>query len=92
MSHDEQPERSRLQRQLHQAVDELLAVKQELARQERTATLLPRIAPELAHRIGRSLFDQLLATEADRAAAEATRQFPAYLEEVTRRVPPAAPR
>ena len=92
MNSDAPQELSRLQAELDRAVDDLLAVKQELARQERTAALLPRIAPELAHQLGRPLFDQLLAAEADRAVAEATRQFPEYLQEITRRSAPAAPR
>ena len=50
------------------------------------------ISPEVAQRIGRSLFDQMLAAEGDRAAEEATREFPEYLQEVMkRRVPRGEP-
>ena len=35
--------------------------------------------------IGRSLFDQMIAAEGDRAAEEATREFPEYIQEVMKR-------
>jgi hypothetical protein len=92
MPHDDQPEPQRAQTQFDQAVHDLLAVKQELARQQQTFALLQRLCPEVAQRIGRSLFDQLLKAQSDRAAEEATREFPEYLQEVMqRRVPRGKP-
>jgi hypothetical protein len=88
MTHDDQPELQRAQAQFDQAVNDLLAVKQELARQQQTFALLQRMSPEVAQRIGRSLFDQLLKAECDRAAEEATREFPEYLQEVMKRRAP----
>ena len=82
MTHDDQQDLPRARAQFQQTVNELLAVKQELARQEQTFTLLQRLSPEVAQRIGRSLFDQLLKTQCDRAAEVATREFPEYLREV----------
>ena len=85
MTHDDQPDLHRAQAEHDRAVDDLLAATQALARQQQTFALLQRIAPELAQRIGRSLFDQMLAAEGDRAAEEATREFPEYLQEVMKR-------
>lgn len=82
MTHDDQQDLPRARAQFQQTVIELLAVKQDLARQEQTFTLLQRLSPEVAQRIGRSLFDQLLKTQCDRAAEVATREFPEYLREV----------
>jgi len=82
MTHDNQQDLQRARAQFQQTVNELLAVKQELARQEQTFTLLQRLSPEVAQRIGRSLFDQMLKTQCDRAAEVATREFPEYLREV----------
>ena len=82
MTHDDQQDLPRARAQFQQTVNELLAVKQELARQEQTFTLLQRLSPEIAQRIGRSLFDQMLKTQCDRAAEVATREFPEYLREV----------
>lgn len=82
MTHDDQQDLPRARAQFQQTVNELLAVKQELARQEQTFTLLQRLSPEVAQRIGRSLFDQMLKTQCDRAAEVATREFPEYLREV----------
>ena len=82
MTHDDQQDLPRARAQFQQTVNELLAVKQELARQEQTFTLLQRLSPEVAQRIGRSLFDQVLKTQCDRAAEVATREFPEYLREV----------
>lgn len=82
MPHDDQQDLPRARAQFQQTVNELLAVKQELARQEQTFTLLQRLSPEVAQRIGRSLFDQMLKTQCDRAAEVATREFPEYLREV----------
>jgi hypothetical protein len=82
MTHDDQQDLQRARAQFQQTVNELLAVKQELARQEQTFTLLQRLSPEVAQRIGRSLFDQMLKTQCDRAAEVATREFPEYLREV----------
>ena len=82
MTHDDQQDLQRARTQFQQTVNELLAVKQELARQEQTFTLLQRLSPEVAQRIGRSLFDQMLKTQCDRAAEVATREFPEYLREV----------
>lgn len=84
MTHDDQQDRQHAQAQYDRAVDDLFAVTQKLARQQQTFALLQRISPELAQRLGRSLFDQMLASEGDRAAEEATREFPEYLEEVLR--------
>jgi hypothetical protein len=92
MTHDDQPDLARAQAQHDRAVDDLLAATQALARQQQTFSLLQRISPEVAQRIGRSLFDQMLAAEGDRAAEEATREFPEYLQEVMkRRVPRGKP-
>ena len=92
MTHDDQQDLQRARAQFHQAVNELLAVKQDLARQEQTFTLLQRLSPEATQRIGRSLFDQMLKTQCDRAAEEATREFPEYLQEVLKhRTPPGKP-
>jgi len=92
MTHDDQPDLHRAQAEHDRAVDDLLAATQALARQQQTFALLQRISPELAQRIGRSLFDQMLAAEGDRAAEEATREFPEYLQEVMkRRVPRGKP-
>jgi protein involved in temperature-dependent protein secretion len=88
MTHDDQQELQRAQAQFHQAVNDLLAVKQDLARQQQTFALLQRMSPEVAQRIGRSLFDQLLKAKCDRAAEEATREFPEYLQEVRKRRAP----
>jgi len=88
MTHDDQQELQRAQTQFDQAVNDLLAVKQELARQQQTFALLQRMSPELAQRIGPSLFDQLLKADCDRAAEEATREFPEYLQEVMQRRAP----
>jgi len=82
MTHDDQQDLPRARAQFQQTLNELLAVKQELARQEQTFTLLQRLSPEVAQRIGRSLFDQMLKTQCDRAAEVATREFPEYLREV----------
>ena len=82
MTHDDQQDLPRARAQFQQTVNELLAVKQELARQEQTFTLLQRLSPEVAQRIGRSLFDQMLKTQCDRAAEVATLEFPEYLREV----------
>jgi len=82
MTHDDPQDLPRARAQFQQTVNELLAVKQELARQEQTFTLLQRLSPEVAQRIGRSLFDQMLKTQCDRAAEVATREFPEYLREV----------
>jgi hypothetical protein len=82
MTHDDQQDLQRARAQFQQTVNKLLAVKQELARQEQTFTLLQRLSPEVAQRIGRSLFDQMLKTQCDRAAEVATREFPEYLREV----------
>jgi hypothetical protein len=84
MTHDDQPERERAQAQYERAADDLLAVTQKLARQQQACALLQRMSPELAQRMGRPLFDQMLAAEGDRAAEEATREFPEYLQEVLR--------
>jgi len=47
--------------------------------------LLQRISPELAQRLRRFLFDQMIAaTEGDRAAEAATREFREYLPEELR--------
>lgn len=92
MPHDDQPDLQHAQAQHDRAVDDLLAATQALARQQQTFALLQRISPEVAQRIGRSLFDQMLAAEGDRAAEEATREFPEYLQEVMkRRVPRGEP-
>jgi hypothetical protein len=92
MTHDDQPDLQQAQAQHDRAVDGLLAATQALARQQQTFALLQRISPEVAQRIGRSLFDQMLAAEGDRAAEEATREFPEYLQEVMkRRVPRGEP-
>ena len=89
MTHDDQQERQRGRAQFDRAVDELLATTQALARQQRTFALLQRMSPEVAQRLGPSLFDQLIAAEGDRAAEEATREFPEYLQEVLKhRAPP----
>jgi hypothetical protein len=89
MTHDDQQERQCGRAQFDRAVDELLATTQALARQQRTFALLQRMSPEVAQRLGPSLFDQLIAAEGDRAAEEATREFPEYLQEVLkRRAPP----
>jgi hypothetical protein len=86
MTHqDEQQKLQRLQAERDRLVAELLAAQQDLARQQRAAVLLKRISPEAAQRIGRSLFEQMIAAEGDRAAEEATREFPEYLQEVTHR-------
>ena len=82
MTHDDQQDLPRARAQFQQTVNELLAVKQELARQEQTFTLLQRLSPEVAQRIGRSLFDQMLQVQCDRAAEAANREFPEYLREV----------
>ena len=82
MTHDDQPDLQQAQAQLDRAVDDLLTTTQALARQQQTFALLQRMSPEVAQRIGRSLFDQMLAAEGDRAAEEATREFPEYLQEV----------
>jgi len=82
--HDDQQKRQRAQAQYDRAVDDLLGLTQELARQQRTVSLLQRISPEFAQQIGRSLFDQMIAAEGNRAAEEATREFPEYLQEVLR--------
>lgn len=84
MSHDDQQERQRAQAQYDRSVDDLLAVTQKLARQQQAFSLLQRISPELAQRLGRSLFDQMIAAEGDRAAEAATREFPEYVQEVLR--------
>ncbi|MBM4200214.1 MAG: hypothetical protein FJ189_02890 [Gammaproteobacteria bacterium] len=84
MTHDDQQDRQHAQAQYDRAVDDLFAVTQKLARQQQTFALLQRISPELAQQLGRSLFDQMIAAEGDRAAEEATREFPEYLEEVLR--------
>jgi hypothetical protein len=84
MPHDDQQDRQHAQAQYDRAVDDLFAVTQKLARQQQTFALLQRISPELAQRLGRPLFDQMIAAEGDRAAEEATREFPEYLEEVLR--------
>jgi hypothetical protein len=57
MTHDDQPDLPHAQAQHHRAVDDLLAATQALARQQ-TVALLQRIFPEVAQRLGRSLFDQ----------------------------------
>jgi hypothetical protein len=59
MTHDDQPDLQRAQAQLDRAVDALLTTTQALARQQQTFALLQRISPEVAQRIGRSLFDQM---------------------------------
>lgn len=82
MTHDDQQDLPRARAQFQQTLNELLAVKQELARQEQAFTLLQRLSPEVAQRIGRSLFDQMLKNQCDRAAEVATREFPEYLREV----------
>ena len=82
MTLDDQQDLQRARAQFQQTVNELWAVKQDLARQQQTFTLLQRLSPELAQRIGRSLFDQMLQAECDRAAEAATREFPEYLREV----------
>lgn len=84
MTHDDQQDRQHAQTQYDRAVDDLFAVTQKLARQQQTFALLQRISPELAQRLGRSLFDQMIEAEGDRAAEEATREFPEYLQEVLR--------
>jgi hypothetical protein len=84
MPHDNQQEKQRAQAQYDRTVDDLVAVTQKLARQQRAFSLLPRISPELAQQLGRSWFDQMIAAEGDRAAEEATREFPEYLQEVLR--------
>lgn len=84
MTHDDQQEGQRAQAQYDRSVDDLLAVTQKLARQQQAFALLQRISPELAQRLGRSLFDQMIAAEGERAAEEATREFPEYLQEVLR--------
>jgi hypothetical protein len=84
MPHDDQQDRQHAQTQYNQAVDDLFVVTQKLARQQQTFALLQRISPELAQRLGRSLFDQMIAAEGDRAAEEATREFPEDLQEVLR--------
>ena len=89
MPHDDPQQLQRAQVQADQAVQELLAVTQELARQQRTFALLQRMSPELAHRMGRSLFDQMLQTAGDRAAEKAAREFSECFAEVrNRRDPP----
>jgi len=89
MPHDDQQELQSGRAPFDRAVDELLATTQALARQQRTFALLQRMSPEVAQRLGPSLFDQLITAEGDRAAEEATREFPEYLQEVLkRRVPP----
>ena len=82
MTHDDPQDLPRARAQFQQTVNELLAVKQELARQEQTFTLLQRLSPEVAQRIGRSLCGQMLKTQCDRAAEAATREFPEYLGKV----------
>jgi hypothetical protein len=84
MTKDNQQKRQRAQAQYDRAVDDLLGLTQELARQQRAFSLLQRISPELAQQMGRSLFDQMIAAEGNRAAEEATREFPEYLQEVLR--------
>jgi hypothetical protein len=84
ITHDDQQKWQRAQTQYDRAVDDLLGLTQELARQQRSFSLLQRISPEFAQQIGRSLFDQMIAAEGDRAAEEATRDFPEYLQEVLR--------
>jgi hypothetical protein len=91
MTHDDQQDRQHAQAQYDRAVDDLFAVTQKLARQQQTFALLQRLSPELAQRLGRSLFDQMLAAEGDRAAEEATREFPEYLQEVLRNAPRGKP-
>jgi hypothetical protein len=113
MTHDDPEQRERAQAQSDQAVQELLAVRQqlelaqaqsdqslqellavtqELARQQRTFALLQRMSPELAHRMGRSLFDQMLQTAGDRAAEEAAREFSeCFAEGLSRRDQPDKP-
>jgi len=78
ITHDDQQKWQRAQTQYDRAVDDLLGLTQELARQQRSFSLLQRISPEFAQQIGRSLFDQMIAAE------EATRDFPEYLQEVLR--------
>lgn len=85
MTHDDPQDLPRARAQFQQTVIELLAVKQDLARQEQTFTLLQRLSPELGHRMGRSLFDQMLQAEGDLAAEQAMRDFPEYLREVLQR-------
>ena len=85
MTHDDQQQLQHAQAQLDRAVDDLLTTTQALARQQQTFALLQHLSPEVAQRIGRSLFDQMIAAEGDRAAEEATREFPEYLPEVMKR-------
>ena len=92
MPYDDQQELERLQTQHDRLVEELLAAQQDLARQQQAVALLQRMSPEVAQRLGPSLFEQMLAAEGDRAAEEATRKFPAYLQEVTRRMQRDKPR
>ena len=71
---------------LHAQIDrltrQLLQCKQDIARNQRTAKLLQRLSPDLAERIGEDLLDQMLQAAGDRAAEQATREFPEFLREI----------
>ena len=87
---------------LHAEIDRLtrrmLQYQQDIARNKRTAELLQRLSPELAERIGEDVLGQLLEAEGDRAAEQATDEFPEFLREIEDRArrrepsPSASPR
>ena len=71
---------------LHAQIDrltrQLLQCKQDIARKERTAKLLQRLSPDLVERIGEDVLDQMLQAAGDRAAEQATGEFPEFLREI----------
>jgi hypothetical protein len=83
MPHDDHDQQLQL---LHAEIDRLtkrlLRYKQDIARNKRTAELLQRLSPELSERIGEDVLGQLLEAEGDRAAEQATDEFPEFLGEI----------
>lgn len=75
----------RLQAKADQLVDRLLTDQQKVARDRRTIELLRALPPEMHARVGASLVKDLLQAERDRAADQAVREFPDFLQGVLRR-------
>ena len=82
----------KLHAQIDQLTDRVLCIKQDIARHRRAVELLRALPPDLGDRIGYELIDELIAAEEQRAAEQASREFPAFLDEICRRAGQSKPR
>jgi len=82
---DLQAQNAQVQTQSDELVDRLLTYQQEIARHRRSIDLLRALPLDVHQRIGVSLVQELVQAESQRAADQAVREFPEFLQDVQRR-------